>query len=98
MRRAFIKFGRLLEDPSSGIKLNTPKSMKVKHDYKEKSNIDIPALDKLMKSQRSDTMTDRLANLRCALCNTSNKVELHHLRSVKDIRTKIRTGNSTYAQ
>lgn len=98
MRKTFAKFGRLLEDPLSETKLVVPKTMKVKHDYKVKTDFDIKAIDKLMSSKRSSTMTERVANLRCVLCDSSHKVELHHLRSVKDVRAKLRTGNSTYAQ
>ena len=43
-------------------------------------------------------MTDRFSEFRCALCDTSNNVEMAHLRYVKDIRAKSRTGNSNYKQ
>lgn len=98
MRQSFLKFGRRLVDPDSCVGLVTPKTMKVKHDYKVKSKLDIPQLDKLMSEKRSRTMTERFANLRCALCGSNTDVEVHHLRSVKDIRAKIRTGNSSYEQ
>lgn len=34
----------------------------------------------------------------CALCGSSGNVEMHHLRSVKDVRMKIRTGVSTFQE
>lgn len=43
-------------------------------------------------------MSQRWAKMRYALCGTSTDIEVHHLRSVKDSRHKIRTGNSTDAQ
>lgn len=103
MRKAFLKFGRLLVDPSSGISLTVLGSMKVKHDYKQPlwgtgSKHETPALDRVLKSKRFNTMTERLADMKCTLCGTSNQVEVHHLRAVKDIRAKIRTGDSTYAE
>jgi hypothetical protein len=32
------------------------------------------------------------------ICESTNRVEMHHIRKVKDVRNKIRIGNSTYAQ
>jgi len=32
------------------------------------------------------------------LCNSTSDVEMHHIRQVKDVKNKIRTGNSTYQQ
>lgn len=32
------------------------------------------------------------------ICDSKTDVEMHHVRQVKDVKNKIRTGNSTYQQ
>jgi len=35
---------------------------------------------------------------KCALCQSTNQVEMHYIRKVKDVRGRIRSGNNTYAK
>ena len=98
MNKTFNKFGRLLTDPISDLSLPHLGELKVTHNYKKNSKFELPALDKLMKTKISKAMTERWADMICALCGSSHNIEVHHLRSVKEIRQKIRTGDSTYAQ
>jgi len=100
MRAAFIKFGKNLKDPNTDLVLYQEKSMKVKHDYKTKPTYlnEKNSLDKILSGTNFQTMTQRFKEMNCALCSSSSKVEMHHIRSVKDVREKIRTGNATYSQ
>lgn len=43
-------------------------------------------------------MTKSSLNKACVICNSLHQVEMHHIRKVKDVKNKIKTGNSTYAQ
>jgi len=100
MRAAFLRFGKSLKDPNSDLYLYHEKSMKVKHDYKIKPKFisEKNSLDKILSGTNLQTMTQKFKEMNCALCSSSSKVEIHHIRSVKDVRLKIRTGNSTYSQ
>jgi hypothetical protein len=97
MSKAFNKFGRYLEDPETGAMIYHEKSMKVKHDYK-RSDSGVADLDKLLAGTPHGTLTRRIKEARCAICGSSNQVEMHHVRKASDIRSQIRHGNSTYKQ
>ena len=43
-------------------------------------------------------LTKSSLNKKCTICELSNKIEMHHIRQVKDVKNKIKTGNSTYQQ
>lgn len=94
-KKVFTKFGRLLTDPDTGIKLVIPTNLKVKHSYSGKT-VSIPEND--LNQSRFVKLTKSSLNQRCVICQSSLNVEMHHIRKVKDVRGKIRTGNSTYAQ
>jgi hypothetical protein len=102
MRAAFLKFGKNLKDPNTDLVLYHEKSMKVKHDYKTKPTYlnEKNSLDKIISGTNFKTMTQRSKEMNCALCSTSSnsKVEMHQIRSVKNVRLKIKTGNAKYSQ
>lgn len=54
-------------------------------------------MDQILKTTWGGKLTKGIPTI-CALCGTSEKVEMHHLRHAADVRNKIRTGNSTWAQ
>jgi len=94
-RQAFRKFGRKLADPETDVKLTMLSVLKAQHNFrglKAKSpadNLRISWFSKVTKS----TLYQK-----CALCQSINQVEMHHIRKVKDVRGRIRTGNNTYAK
>nr|YP_009739347.1 hypothetical protein [Tricholoma bakamatsutake]QIC20190.1 hypothetical protein [Tricholoma bakamatsutake] len=94
--QAFSKFGKLLTDPETEIKLKWPDTMKVRHDYKSKNNI--PKFTDIISETWLAKLTKSTFEKTCALCGTTSQIEMHHLRSVKNVRARMRTGNSTYAQ
>ena len=100
MRKSFLKYGKNLRDPDTGLELYSEKSMKVKHDYKVKPAYlnEKNSLDKILSGTNIKTMTQKFQDMSCALCSSKTKVEMHHVRSVKDVRLNIRTGDSTYSQ
>nr|YP_009710026.1 hypothetical protein [Coleochaete scutata]QFU80131.1 hypothetical protein [Coleochaete scutata] len=92
--KVFGRFGKNLECKTTKTQLNNPDSLKAVHIYspgpvaRAESVLDISWGSKLTRS----------ALLRsCAICGQS-PVEMHHIRSVKDVRNRIRTGSATYAQ
>lgn len=93
---AFNKLGKLLRDPDTNIKLNWPDSRTVRHDYKSKVNL--PKLTDTIRTTWSAKFTKNTFEKPCALCGTSSKIEMHHLRSVKNVRARMRTGDNTYAK
>lgn len=94
-RRVFTKFGRLLGDTDTGAQLNIPTTLKVKHSY---SGVNSSDPQSNLKQSRYAKLTKSSLDRRCTICQTSKQVEMHHIRKVKDVKGKIRTGNSTYAQ
>lgn len=99
LSKVFSKFGRLLEDPETGVKIHNEESMKVKHLYKVKGEKDKPRdleyIERLLSQSRSHSLT-KIGLFPCAICGSTTDIQMHHLRKAKDVREKIRTGNSTY--
>lgn len=96
--KAFSRFGPKLADPETGVEIFSETSMKVKHDYKTDSQEPIADLDKLLSGSPHGTLTKKIIDAKCAICNSNSNIEMHHVRKASDIRSKIRTGNSTYHQ
>jgi len=102
MARAFAKFGKSLEDPETGVKIYDEDSMKVKHLYrntltnkKREGTEDLDYIDKLLSQARSHSLT-RIGLHPCAICGSTSNIQMHHIRKAKDVRERIRTGDSTY--
>jgi Tat protein secretion system quality control protein TatD with DNase activity len=95
--KAFDRFGRYLEDPETGIVIYHEEAMKVKHEYKISAGSE-SGLDKKLLGSPHGTLTKKILNAQCAVCGSTKKVEMHHVRKASDIRSKIRTGNSSYLQ
>ncbi|KAJ1566187.1 hypothetical protein HK096_000005 [Nowakowskiella sp. JEL0078] len=94
-RKAYGKFGRNLKDPVTKATFYEPKTYRVKHNYPESQ---IPQFDELMNSVWVGSLTQSNAFKTCALCGTSSDVEMHHVRSVQDVRTKYRNSTLSYNQ
>jgi group II intron reverse transcriptase/maturase len=91
--KAFSEFGKKLTCPKTGLGLCLPDTMKVKHKFNKNSTLEFTDM---VKQTWSAKLTEDTFDKSCALCGTTYKIEMHHLRSVKNIRTRMRTGNSTY--
>lgn len=92
--KSFVQFGKRLKDPKTELNLKWPETMAVRHDYKSKINI--PKFTDVIKLTWSAKLTQSSFEKVCALCGTTNKIEMHHLRSVKDVRARMKTRNSTH--
>jgi hypothetical protein len=68
--------------------------MKVTHKFQTSNEIPDPEVY-LTWAQK---LTQTAFGKKCALCNTGSNIQMHHLRAVKDVRTKMRRGNATFAQ
>lgn len=102
MAKTFQKFGFDLKDSQTDAKLNIPESFKATYDYGVKSYNDTgnnleEIADKILGRSWSFKFTSALPRT-CILCGTTTDIEMHHLRAVKDVRAKIRTGDTTWAQ
>nr|AYE93245.1 hypothetical protein C0995_000107 [Termitomyces sp.] len=86
MRKAFAKFGKELRCQESGLTIFTPKSLKVVHDYKNNEVSETP--DALIKKSWAGKLTQTAFGKSCAVCGTTSEIEMHHVRSVKDVRSK----------
>lgn len=98
MRKAFSLFGFNLLDPKTDTLLDIPKKLERLSEFKTKGPIDEADLDGILNEKWSNKLTVSNSMGACALCGTTSQIEMHHLRKVKDVRQKIRTGNITFAQ
>jgi group II intron reverse transcriptase/maturase len=99
-RSAFSRFGRDLADPVSGTKLYIPPRCALRRQAETRSfrvGSDLPLPDDILKLGYGSSLTRSGIFRKCALCGAS-KVEMHHIRSVKGVRAKIKTGTASYAQ
>ena len=96
MKKAFNKFGFDLKDPDTGIKLNIPSSLNVKHQYGIKSNDSShKTWEGILSTVWSGSLTSNIFNKVCTICGTTTNIEMHHICKIADVRHKIRTGNAT---
>jgi len=86
MRQAFYKFGNFLKCPYTDKVIFIPDSLKVLHDYKRSVHSPLP--DEIINISWAGKLTKTSFGKTCAICGTSSNIEMHHLRSVKDVRSK----------
>lgn len=94
-RQAFLKYGSYLADPDTDRKLIVPKSMKVTHKFQTK---ELPDPEIYSNIRWATKLTETAFGKKCVLCDSTTNLEMHHVRGVAEVRVKMRTGNSTYAQ
>lgn len=92
--KVFKKFGKTLSCPETKLGLDLPKTMKSIHKYNKSIDLVIP--EKILGITWSGKITKSILNKVCVICGTTNNIEMHHLRSVRQVRAKMRTANSTY--
>ena len=95
-RQVFKKFGTFLKDPETYMKLKYQKSLAVIHKFNHGMSL-LPPLKEITKSWFG-RLTETNIFKECLICGTTNKVQMHHIRAVKDVRMKIRTGTSTFEE
>lgn len=80
------------------MKLNIPKTFAATYDYKTGGHPIFEDLgkvtDEILRSSWAGKLTQGLPST-CIICQTTNGIEMHHLRKAADVRQKIKTGNAT---
>lgn len=97
LAKTFRKFGRDLKyknEKGKIYKIFRPKSLKMLSiDDRFRTNETI-SIDKLLNQTWSNALTRSQFDEPCAICGTLDNIEIHHIRTVKNVRVKTRT----YAQ
>jgi group II intron reverse transcriptase/maturase len=89
MRNAFFKFGRTLKCPQTDQEIYIPSTLRVLHDYKYKKSSNNALPEDIIKQSWAGKLTQTSFGKLCAICGTSSDIEMHHVRSVKDVRSKF---------
>ena len=97
LAKTFKKFGRdlsLVNKKGKEYKIFRPDNLRMlpmnkRFKVNENNNI-----DELLNQTWTNSLTRSQFDEPCAICGTLDNIEIHHLRSVKDVRVKTRT----YAQ
>lgn len=95
MSATFRKFGKLLTCPDTEKSLYKPNNLKVKHNYQKSKKVTKP--EEILDISWASKLTETNFGKACVLCGVTEGIEMHHYRSVKDVRAKMKTGDSTYA-
>lgn len=90
MAKAFGKFGKNLTDPETGEQFNQPSNFKVKNKFNTGKPINLSILDKTINSSWSNKLTDTSFGKACCVCESTNNIEMHHLRKIANIRASLR--------
>lgn len=94
-KQVFNRFGYTLADPETETYLKMPKTLRVKHQFAKST---ISEADKVLGISWYNKLTKSGLNKDCTLCSSTQNIEMHHVRQVKDVKNKIRSGTSTYKQ
>src|SRR5690606_41267435 len=92
-KKVFEKYGRKLADPETDVALKIHKSLKVKHSFTGKVSTTEP--ENILKISSFNNLIKSSLNKTFIICESTNDIEMHHHRQVKDDKAKIRTGNSS---
>ena len=96
MRATFSKFGPFLAS-TDNLKLNIPTSFKQLLDFNTRRE-DAENISEIIKGSWAAKTTGSNLFKSCLICGSNKKVEMHHIRTVKDVRAKWRSGNRTFEQ
>jgi nicotine oxidoreductase len=94
LRKSFRKFGRNLtfkDENKKEYKIYRPNNLKMLPIEKRFKIDETYEIDKILNKSWSGSLTLSQFDEPCALCGTLDNIEIHHIRSVKNIRTNNRT-------
>jgi hypothetical protein len=95
MRKVFRKFKGNLKCPDSDIEIYSKNSLKVIQDFKTSSNNTEKGLQQPWAGKLKKSSFEKV----CVICGSTNDIEMHLLRSVKDVRANFRKGGKiSYAE
>ena len=86
MRATFSKFGPFLAS-TDNLKLNIPTSFKQLLDFNTRRE-DAENISEIIKGSWAAKTTGSNLFKSCLICGSNKKVEMHHIRTVKDVRAK----------
>lgn len=95
LNKIYKKYGKEYTCPETGMELAIPETLGAIHDYKFRKYR--PKDLSFLNISWAGKLTESNIGKACILCGTTYKVEMHHVRSIKDIRAKIRKGNASFA-
>lgn len=96
LKAAFSEYGENLACKNTGISIIRRDMRKTGFFSKKKE--EVPNLDKILAMSWNNKLTKSNIHRTCAICNSSFEVEMHHIRSVKDVRRRIKKEDATFAQ
>lgn len=94
IRKAFSKFGRNLrfvDDNKKEYKIYRPKNLKMLPMNERFDDTKMYEIDKILNKSWSGSLTLSQFDEPCTLCGTLDNIEIHHIRSVKNIRMQNRS-------
>ena len=94
MGQIFKKFGRNLTCPETDVSLVRPSALEAIHDYKSNN---VPDNLDFLDVTWAAKLTESNIGKSCFLCGSTKDIEMHHLKSVKDVKQKIRNGNASFS-
>ena len=97
MAKVFKVYGRDLTCEKSGYKLYRSVTLKAIHKFKGKTNIQLEDLEKLIREEWL-SVTDPNLFKSCVICGGKDDIEMHHVRSIENVRARIRSGEVEYGE
>lgn len=90
LSKAFQKFGNNLACPETDVGLVDVGSLKATHEFKTDQ---VTRPEETINRVWSGKLTKSSFGLSCAICSSTTNLEMHHYRSIKDVRAKYRKGD-----
>jgi hypothetical protein len=94
LKKTFKKFGRDLKftnDEKKIFCIYRPKNLKMLPENERFNFRESTDIDALLNQTWSNSLTRSQFDEPCAICGTIDNIEIHHIRSVKNVRVKTRT-------
>jgi group II intron reverse transcriptase/maturase len=82
--KIFRKFGSKLKSPNGDVELFIPGTFKAI----KKFSCNVPIPDDVILSNWNNKLTKSNLFKQCVICGSSNQIQMHHVRQVKDLKSK----------
>ena len=90
IRQVIQKFGKRRKDPHSDKKRHMPEHLKRIREFRRGKQVNLSSLELSWANKR----THSNLNKSCLICGSREEVEIHHIRSLADIKRKMREGDT----
>jgi nicotine oxidoreductase len=97
LAKTFKKFGRdlrFINKKGEIFKIYRPENLRMLAEFERFHTPPSSDIDTLLKTSWSSSMTQTQFDETCVICGTEENLEIHHIRSIKEVRVKARS----YAQ